>query len=76
MGGLEAAYRAFWANRLLYGSDYTGYEPRAFVVRVETVIRDNSEREKVFASNLVRLLRQIDSRPVLPAGVAAASARE
>ena len=61
---LETAYDAFGADRLLYGTDFTGYEPRCFMLRVQTVVPDLEEQEKVFAGNLVRLLEQVGSKPI------------
>ncbi len=55
IGALERACAAFGPGRLLYGTDFTGYEPRAFIARVEVVIPE-TERSDVFAHNLLRLL--------------------
>jgi len=55
IGALERAYRAFGPRRLLFGTDFTGYEPRAFLARVRVVIPAR-ERPWVFEHNLRRLL--------------------
>jgi len=47
MGGIEAAYNAFGADRLLFGTDFTGYEPRGFQVRLEAAVPNPAEREKI-----------------------------
>jgi predicted TIM-barrel fold metal-dependent hydrolase len=66
MGNLETAYRIFGADRLLYGTDFTGYEPRAFLARVNVVVKDPLEREKILWRNVVKLLETADSRPLRP----------
>jgi len=66
MGGIEAAYQAFGADRLLFGTDFTGYEPRAFQVRLEAAVPDPTDREKIRWQNIVRLLEQAGSRLIIP----------
>jgi len=65
IGALEAACRAFGADRLLYGTDFTGYEPRAFQARLEVVIPDAAERKKVRGQNVVKLLERAGARPIV-----------
>jgi len=64
IGAMEAAYQAFGADRLLYGTDFTGYEPRGFQVRLEMAVPNPAEREKVRWKNVVKLLEQAGSRPI------------
>jgi predicted TIM-barrel fold metal-dependent hydrolase len=64
IGYLEAACQIFGPDRLLYGTDFTGYEPRAFQARVNTVMKDPTHREKIFWQNTVRLLEKVGSRPL------------
>jgi len=64
MGGIEAAYNAFGADRLLFGTDFTGYEPRSFQARLEAAVPNSEEREKVRWRNVVKLLEQAGSRPI------------
>ena len=64
IGAMEAAYRAFGPGRLLYGTDFTGYEPRAFQVRLEAAVPEPAEREQIRWRNVVGLLEQVGSRPI------------
>lgn len=64
IGGVEAAYESLGVGRLLYGTDFTGYEPRAFMARVRAVIHAPEEQSQVFAGNLIRLLAQAGARPI------------
>jgi predicted TIM-barrel fold metal-dependent hydrolase len=63
IGVLEGAYQAMGADRLLYGTDFTIYDPRAFQARVSAVVRSQEEREKILWKNAVRLLELAGSRP-------------
>ena len=47
----------FGAERILFGTDFDGYDPEPFIMRVK---RDFSsdEQKKVFSGNLLRLLKQ------------------
>jgi len=65
IGGIETAYKAFGADRLLFGTDFTGYEPRGFQVRLEAAVPDQNDREKIRSKNAVRLLEQAGSRPII-----------
>ena len=64
IGALEAAYKAFGAERLLYGTDFPAFEPRAFLARLDVAIRDPEERRRVLAENLIGLLDRVGSRPI------------
>jgi predicted TIM-barrel fold metal-dependent hydrolase len=64
VGGLEAAYEAFGARRLLYGTDYVIYDPRPFMARVEDVAKDPGKRAAIFGGNLARLLEKAGARPI------------
>ena len=56
IGGIEGAYRAFGPKRLLYGSDFTAYEPRCFQERLKVAVPDPAEREAIFSGNVRRLV--------------------
>jgi hypothetical protein len=65
IGSLEAAVQAMGPDRLLYGTDFTGYEPRAFQARLQMCVPDPVEQEKVRWKNVVRLLESVGSRPIV-----------
>ena len=62
IGGIESAYLAFGASRLLYGSDFTGYEPRCFQERLKVAVSDVEERQAVLSGNVRALLPAWDCR--------------
>jgi len=62
-GRLERALEILGPDRLLYGTDFDGYEPRAFIARVCTVVKDLKDCENIFSRNLLRLLSLADSKP-------------
>ena len=64
IGGIEAALKAFGENRVLFGTDFTGYEPEAFIARTRSAIDDIKVREKVYSKNITELLAKIGSRPM------------
>lgn len=64
IGAMEAAYRSFGAGRLLYGTDFTGYEPRGFQARLEVAVPDPVEREQVRGKNVAELLERVGSQPI------------
>ena len=59
MGRLEKAVEILGTNRLLFGSDFTGYDPQAFIARVEKAIPDFQEQKKVFHNNVLYLLESV-----------------
>jgi len=63
-GALEIALNIFGANRLLFGTDFTGYEPKVFINRVDSAIEDIKDREKLFSENIINLLAKIGSQPI------------
>ena len=65
MGGMETARDTMGADRLVYGSDFTVYEPRAFMARLNMVLPSPADQEKVSHQNIVRLLAKVRSRPIL-----------
>lgn len=65
IGSLEAAVKALGPDRLLYGTDFTGYEPRAFQARLQVCVPDPAEGEKIRWRNVVRLLESVGSRPII-----------
>lgn len=64
IGGIEAALKAFGENRVLFGTDFTGYEPEAFIARTRSAIDDIKVREKVYSKNITELLAKIGSCPI------------
>ena len=61
VGSIETAYEAFGADRLLYGTDFTGYEPRSYHVRLETAVPSAADRDKILSKNILRLLDIVGS---------------
>jgi predicted TIM-barrel fold metal-dependent hydrolase len=64
-GCIEEARKALGADRLLYGTDFTGYDPRCYQVRLPAAVPDPAEQAAIYAGNLLRLLESAGSR--LPA---------
>jgi len=64
IGQLERAVKIIGPDRLLYGTDFDIYEPRAFMARVFEVIKEPQSREKIFSENLLRLLDYVKSSPI------------
>lgn len=62
IGAIEAAREAMGVERLFYGTDFTGYEPRCFQTRLALAVPDAAEREKIYSANLLGLLERIGSR--------------
>jgi predicted TIM-barrel fold metal-dependent hydrolase len=62
LGCIEQARDVLGADRLLYGTDFTGYDPRCFQTRLRAAVPDAEERERIFSGNLLRLLEQAGSR--------------
>jgi predicted TIM-barrel fold metal-dependent hydrolase len=62
IGRLERAVEILGTDRLLYGTDFDLYEPRAFIARVCEVIKDPQNRKKIFSGNLLRLLDIANAR--------------
>lgn len=56
MGRLEIALKTLGTSRLLFGSDFDGYEPRAFIERVKVLVASPRERRKIFETNVRNLL--------------------
>lgn len=62
IGIIEEAYKALGPDRLLYGTDFTGYEPRCFQVRLQAAVPVTEDRENILSGNLLHLLDQIGSK--------------
>ncbi len=56
LNAMESARKAFGADRLLFGTDFTVYEPEAFLLRSRNAFPDSGEREKLYCRNLLALL--------------------
>ena len=56
VGAIEEAYAAFGPDRLLYGTDFTGYEPRCFMARLNVAVRDEDHCERILHRNVEKLL--------------------
>ncbi len=65
IGRLERAVEILGPDRLLYGTDFDGYEPQAFMARVCTVVENPEDRIKIFSGNLLRLLERVGAKSVL-----------
>ncbi len=62
IGAIEGAYKAMGADRLLYGTDFTGYEPRAFQARLEAAVTDPEDRAKILSGNILRLMQMVGTQ--------------
>lgn len=56
LGALERAVQTLGVDRILFGTDFDGYEPRAFLERVRVVVRSRRDQNKIFRANARRLL--------------------
>ncbi len=65
-GAIETAFDVFGVDRLLFGTDFTVYEPEAFINRVNSAIEDLEDREKLYSKNIIKLLTKIESCPIAP----------
>lgn len=65
MGGMESARDTMGPNRLLYGTDFTVYEPRSYMTRLQQVLPAPVDQEKLYHQNIIRLLAQVGSRPII-----------
>ncbi len=53
---MEYALREFGPDRLLFGTDFTVYEPESFLLRSRHAFPDPEVREKLYSGNLLSLL--------------------
>ncbi len=53
---MEYARKELGVEHLLFGTDFTVYEPEAFLLRSRHAFPDPEEREKLYSGNLLRLL--------------------
>lgn len=65
VGGMEGALRLFGPDRLFYGTDFTGYEPRCFQVRLSVAVPSAEDREKILHRNITRLMAEAGSRAIV-----------
>lgn len=63
-GAIGAALKSFGPDRLLFGTDFTGYEPEAFIARVKSEIENPEIQEKVYSQNILRLLKEIGGETI------------
>jgi predicted TIM-barrel fold metal-dependent hydrolase len=63
-GALETALKIFGADRLLFGTDFTGYEPEVFINRVDSAIKNLEDRGKIYSGNIIKLLAKTGSLPI------------
>lgn len=64
VGAIEAALKAFGIERLLFGTDFTNYEPEVFIGRVKSAVPNNKDKEKIYSQNIIKLLAQAGSLPI------------
>lgn len=62
VGAIEHAYKTMGPDRLLYGSDFTGYDPACFQARLGTAVPEESSRQRILGGNVLRLLEMVDSK--------------
>jgi predicted TIM-barrel fold metal-dependent hydrolase len=58
IGQIEKTVEAFGIDRVLFGSDFDGYDPVAFIGRVHAAIKPAIDKEKIFRNNLLSLLNR------------------
>lgn len=56
MGGLQRAVDILGTERMLYGTDFDGYEPYPFIAGVNRIVSDPAARAAIFDGNIQRLL--------------------
>jgi predicted TIM-barrel fold metal-dependent hydrolase len=59
IGRLEKAIEIFGTKRLLFGSDFTGYDPLAFIARVKKTVPDTKKQNDIFCNNLMCLMTSV-----------------
>lgn len=64
-GYIELAVKAFGVERVLYGTDFTGYEPRGFQVRLEAAVSNAEAREAIRWRNVTRLVESVGGKSIL-----------
>jgi predicted TIM-barrel fold metal-dependent hydrolase len=63
-GSLEAAVEIIGVDRLLFGTDFTGYEIEPYIDRVNAVVADPAEKDKIFSKNIIKLLAYAGSKAI------------
>jgi predicted TIM-barrel fold metal-dependent hydrolase len=63
-GSLEAAVEIVGSNKLLFGTDFSGYEIEPYIDRINAVIADPAEKEKIFSQNIIKLLADVGSKAI------------
>ncbi len=66
-GLMERALTAFGAERLLWATDYTAFDPACFVARAERAFPDREVRRRIFSGNLRELLSAAGGIPMFVA---------
>jgi len=59
IGRLEKTIEILGTDRLLFGSDFTGYDPQAFIGRVKKTVPDTKKQNDIFCNNLTRLMASV-----------------
>ena len=62
---MEKCRERFPVERLLLGSDFVAYDPRCHMTRIEHVFESPADREAICSGNLIRLLADAGSRPIV-----------
>lgn len=64
IGEMEAAKEIMGVDRLFYGTDFTNYEPEAFISRVKTAFESEDEQKKIFSANLKLFLKNLGANSI------------
>lgn len=64
IGGMEAARKIMGVDRLFYGTDFTNYEPRAFMARTRITFDSEAEQRKIFSENLEQFMKQLGTKAI------------
>ena len=65
---MESARIAFGPDRILFGTDFTVYEPEAFLLRSRHAFPDPEEQKKLYSGNLLSLLKSAGAGRVFYSG--------
>ena len=65
---IREAYRQVGPDRILFGTDFTVYEPEAFLLRSRHAFPDPEEQKKLYSGNLLSLLKSAGAGRVFYSG--------
>lgn len=65
IGEMETAKEIMGVDRLFYGTDFTTYDPAAFIARAKTTFKSKNEQQKIFSANLEAFLKNLNANPMV-----------